>query len=509
MLLGLAAASAGAAPSTDERGPFTFTQRHLGVEARIVVYAPSRQAADRAAAGAYARLTALDKVLGNGRGTELSRLSASAGGPPARVSADLLRVLRRAREVAGKSGGALIPAPLKGSATRDGRVSSAAQTPGTAELAGWRGLTIDPGARTVRLQRAAAPLNLHGIAGGYAADEAQRVLARQGISRALVQLGSDAVVSGPPPGLEGWTLRLAGQGPDGGQTRTRYAHLAVSTAGANGGSRAGAGAVPSGAQPPAPRYQATVTAPNGLTAAPLARVLAVLGPEARERLLAAFPGATAVVRPMPGSTTSHSQGEGWKVLFDGKSLGGWSPTGFAGAGDVRVESSFRGGPGAIVVDQGAALSGVNWTREVPKTNYEVSLQFLKIQGTDFACGLTFPVGDSFASLILGGWGGGVVGISSIDGHDASENNSTRYVGFAPDRWFRVRLRVTPDRLQAWLNDEQVVDQDIKGRRISLRGGDIRLATPLGLSTYQTSAAFRDIRLRVLVEGSGESTGAGS
>src|SRR5262245_49941160 len=55
--------------------------------------------------------------------------------------------------------------------------------------------------------------------------------------------------------------------------------------------------------------------------------------------------------------------EGWKPLFDGKSLGNWKRTEFAGGGEVRVEKSFRGGPPAVVVEAGSALSGFHWTRQ--------------------------------------------------------------------------------------------------------------------------------------------------
>ena len=188
-------------------------------------------------------------------------------------------------------------------------------------------------------------------------------------------------------------------------------------------------------------------------------------------------------------------GAGWKPLFDGKSLGSWKPTEFGGTGEVRVEKSFRGGPPAILVEMGVALNGFHWTGEVPRTNYEIALEAMKIDGNDFACGLTFPVGDSHASLILGGWGGGIVGISSINDLDASENETTKVMNFPPNRWFKVRMRVTKNRLQAWLDEKPIVDQDITGKKISLRRGDISRQVPLGISTFQTTAAFREIRLR--------------
>ena len=79
---------------------------------------------------------------------------------------------------------------------------------------------------------------------------------------------------------------------------------------------------------------------------------------------------------------------------------------------------------------------------------------MRVDGIDFFCGLTFPVADSHASFIVGGWGGTVVGISSIDGMDASENATTKYVKFQLKRWYKIRIRVTPTSIQAWIDAGQ-------------------------------------------------------
>jgi len=205
------------------------------------------------------------------------------------------------------------------------------------------------------------------------------------------------------------------------------------------------------------------------------------------------------IKPLAGKDASSkpAKQEGWRPLFDGRSLAGWKRTEFPAGGEVRVDKAFRGGPAAIVVARGERLSGFQWTKDLPKTNYEIALEAMKIEGSDFMCGLTFPVGNSHASLILGGWGGGVVGISSINDADASENGTTRSMIFHPDRWYRVRVRVTPEKIEAWLNEEQIIDQEITGRKVSLRPGDISLQVPLGISTFETTSAFRAIRLRTL------------
>ena len=204
-----------------------------------------------------------------------------------------------------------------------------------------------------------------------------------------------------------------------------------------------------------------------------------------------------VARNIVGGSGSVMAPSDAESLFDGVSLGGWKKTDFRGGGAVHVEPGFRGGPSAIVVDAGTSLSGITWTKDMPRTNYEISLESMKIEGLDFMCGLTFPVAASHASLILGGWGGNVVGISSLDDHDASENETTQGMPFAKDHWYKVRMRVTPAKLEAWLDDKKIVDVSIAGKKVSLRFGEISKSTPLGLATYQTKAAYRNIKLHRL------------
>ncbi len=189
----------------------------------------------------------------------------------------------------------------------------------------------------------------------------------------------------------------------------------------------------------------------------------------------------------------------WQPLFDGKSFAGWMQSTFEGEGDVKVQNPFRGGPGAIVIEMGVTLSGFNWTRGalLPRTNYELTLEAMKLSGSDFFCGLTFPVGDSACSFNKGGWGGTVVGLSSVDYSDASDNETMQDRSFVDNRWYRVRVRVTDAKIEAWIDQEQLVDLEIKGRKITLRPGEIQKSLPLGVATYMTSTAVRDIRIRRL------------
>lgn len=153
--------------------------------------------------------------------------------------------------------------------------------------------------------------------------------------------------------------------------------------------------------------------------------------------------------------------------------------------------------GRIVLDSGATLTGVTWTGPLRKMNYEINLEAMKIDGSDFFCALTFPVAEAGCTFVVGGWGGAVVGLSSIDGQDASENETTKFMAFEKGRWYRIRARVTASRIQAWIDEDSMVDLDTTDRRIGMRFGEIELSQPLGLASYQTTAAVRQIRLRPL------------
>jgi hypothetical protein len=181
----------------------------------------------------------------------------------------------------------------------------------------------------------------------------------------------------------------------------------------------------------------------------------------------------------------------WKHLFDGESMAGWREVRFGGRGEVAIEQ------GELRLGMGAILTGVVYTNDVPRTNYEISLEAKRTMGTDFFCGLTVPVGETNCTLIVGGWGGGVVGISSLDYYDASENETTFFRSFTKDQWYDIRMRVTPEMLQVWMDGKEVIDAPIKERKVGMRAGEIEMCVPLGVAAYQTAAALRNIRVRTV------------
>jgi len=182
-------------------------------------------------------------------------------------------------------------------------------------------------------------------------------------------------------------------------------------------------------------------------------------------------------------------------LFDGKTLGNWKTTDFGGQGKVYVKD------GSIYLEQGNDMTGITWAGPLVRMNYEITLQAMRVSGSDFFCGFTFPVNDKCCSLVLGGWGGSLCGLSNIDYYDAANNETTRFVSFENGKWYHVRLRVTPNRIQAWLQEEgeePLVDMDITGRKIDTRA-EMDLCQPMGVATWQTAGAVRNIKMRKLTE----------
>lgn len=184
----------------------------------------------------------------------------------------------------------------------------------------------------------------------------------------------------------------------------------------------------------------------------------------------------------------------WTSLFNGKNLDGWKVPQFGGEGEVHVEK------GNLILEMGVDLTGVTLTdtKKIPLSNYEVELEAMRVDGTDFFCGLTFPVKKDPCSLILGGWGGSLCGLSSIDGDDASQNSTTSFQTFKKKQWYKIRLRVTDHKIQAWLDGKQIIDQNLKDRKISIRY-EVELSKPFGITSFTTTAALKNIRVRKLTK----------
>ena len=178
------------------------------------------------------------------------------------------------------------------------------------------------------------------------------------------------------------------------------------------------------------------------------------------------------------------------AIFNGISLEGWKVTNFGTQGPVYISD------GNIILNYGEGCTGITYINDFPKKDYEVSLEAKRVEGNDFFCGITFPVDTTFCSFIVGGWGGPVVGLSTIDGLDAEENDTKTLINFEKEKWYKIRLEVTDDSILCWIDNEKIVDFNIENHKIDIRP-EVSLSRPFGIATWNTTGALRNIRLRKL------------
>jgi len=195
----------------------------------------------------------------------------------------------------------------------------------------------------------------------------------------------------------------------------------------------------------------------------------------------------------------------WEDLFDGKTLKGWTVLEageFAKAGRPEVDGEFTD-RGKVAVRDGAIylqghLPGIAWKGGFPQRNYEVRLEACSIAGGGHVCEVAFPVGSAACALDIGGWGGTILGLQQVDGKYANSEQNPTWRQFHTQRgkWYLVCLRVTGERVQAWLDGQKVVDLLTRGHALSLAPW-MQEATPFGLAACIGHNALRSIRLRRL------------
>ncbi len=151
-------------------------------------------------------------------------------------------------------------------------------------------------------------LDLGGIAKGYAADEALKVLNKHGIQSALVAAGGDIRVGDAPPGSNGWRVAIAPLKP--GQEKPSEQLLlknaAVSTSGDAeqyveiDGKRYSHIVDPKTGIGLVGRMSVTVVARSGISSDSLTKVVCVLGPEKGMKLLETQEGVSARMLRLKG-----------------------------------------------------------------------------------------------------------------------------------------------------------------------------------------------------------------
>jgi hypothetical protein len=206
-------------------------------------------------------------------------------------------------------------------------------------------------------------------------------------------------------------------------------------------------------------------------------------------------GATSGSATSGGATNGGATGEAsWRPLFDGRSLDGWRVIESGASGAVTVDG------GRLLLGQGEPMTAVALAEPAasafPRDDYEIELVAARLLGNDFFAALTFPVGGGELTLVLGGWGGSLCGLSCLDREDAAHNETKSFRGFERGRDCVILVSVRRGRVRATVDGETLADVDVTARRCSLRT-EVEPCRPLGLASYQTKGAIRSVRWRPL------------
>lgn len=538
VVVGMTVVALGGGVEVGEPRRFEFTQLAMGDRARIVLYATDEDHARAAAKAAFIRIDELERVMSDYRGeSEVMMLATrgAEGSTGARVSEDLFGVLLRAKEVAAATGGAFDPTMgpvvrLWRDARRTGRMPDEDARAAALAAVGHERLVIDERTRTVRLTAPGMRIDLGGIGKGYGADAAAEVLKGAGVRSYLVALGGDIVTGAAPPGEEGWRITVGpGEGQDvlvewaavstSGDSEqfveidgVRYSHIVDP--------RTGLGVVG------APRV--TIVAASGTLADATATALSVLGGEALEtakrlgvearldppqgepRLTDGFPRARGAPFRGPGPAKPNTPPPGFRALFNGRDLTGWTGVAADPPDLIRMTPEERAAAEATA----AAEAPTHWTVEDGVLRFDGSWMSLRTveEFGDVELLVDWkiaPGGDS--GIYLRGcpqvqiWDN-AVGSGGLYNNQKKGSQPRHIADRPPGEWNTFRIVMVGDEVTAYLNGQLVVDRAPLEHYWD-RTAPLPARGPIWLQAHGTPLWFRSVFIRELDAGPASSAPA--
>ncbi|MDD4270347.1 MAG: FAD:protein FMN transferase [Pirellulaceae bacterium] len=317
--------SAGLVHGSGEESRFEFSGIEMAVPVRMVLYAPSEEAALAASQAALARIRELNGIMSDyDPASEVRRLSASSGsGEEFPVSADLWNVLSRANEISIASGGAfdVTIGPvvrLWRRARRQGELPTPERIQQQLASVGFQAIEMRQPGRRVLLTRPGMWIDLGGIAKGYAIDEALKVLRTHRVSSALVDAGGDIGLGDAPPDRDGWVIGVAPLDRDAEPSLfLSLSNVSVATSGDSwqfveiGGRRYSHLVDPCTGLGLTDHSSVTVIARDATTADALASAASVLGPERGRELVDSIAGAAALIVRAANGAAEQVSSRNW------------------------------------------------------------------------------------------------------------------------------------------------------------------------------------------------------
>ncbi len=283
----------------------------MGTSISVELWSEDRAAGESAIAAVMGEMHRIDRAMSPHKpDSELSRINRDAAVAPVPVSAEMARLLSRANDFAQLSGGAfdITYAAVGQLYDYRQRIRPTDEALAQARAAvGYRHLSLDMRARTVRFNRPGMRIDLGGFAKGHAVDNAAAILRHCGIRHANVSAGGDSRVIGDHRGRP-WTIGIRDPRRPGEMAALLpLEDVSISTSGDYeryfdaDGERFHHLIDPATGKSPSSVHSVTVLADDGLTTEALSKSVFVLGVEKGLRLIQSQRGVDAVVVDASGA----------------------------------------------------------------------------------------------------------------------------------------------------------------------------------------------------------------
>ena len=191
---------------------FSYSEMKMGSAFNLIIVSADSNKANHLARKSYELVDSLNHIFSNyDSSSELSKINASAGLLPYKMSRAMLDLVQKSQYAYIQSKGAydISIGPLS-SLWRNARKAKlfpeASTVLATKKLVGLNQVKINKRLGTIFLPNANMQLDFGGIAKGYIAQWVINFLKANGIQQALVDAGGDIVMSGPPLNQQGWLI---------------------------------------------------------------------------------------------------------------------------------------------------------------------------------------------------------------------------------------------------------------------------------------------------------------
>jgi FAD:protein FMN transferase len=301
--------------TTQATGHAHFEGMAMGSDLEIEVFGPDQAICDKAVKEAREEIDRLERIMTDWKQeSPLMDVNRAAGKKPVEVPPELYFIIERSLKMSELTEGTFditFAAAGKLWNWRDPnpRVPTPEEVKASLADVGWKGVTLDPKARTVYLSRPGMRIGLGGIGPGYAGDLAMDKIRKLGIRDACVNMSGDVMMIGKKKG-EPWNVGITHPRKKGESIAVLpVSNAAVSTSGdyerffEKDGKRYCHIIDPRTGYPADLCQSVTIVAPSLAFADGLAKGVFILGPEKGMRLVEKLEGVQALIVAADGTLT--------------------------------------------------------------------------------------------------------------------------------------------------------------------------------------------------------------